>query len=144
MRFRKLIILSLVLFIFILSGCSIFTKSKENKEVSMKLNNVKVSIDPRIELISIIIYLSPTYDSNVKSILPENTTYKTDVENYFRQYENHEVIKTFDSMFCTSYDYDAPPTTMIYLTNTPNLRIKNSINKDDLTFKSCMLSLIHI
>lgn len=91
-----------------------FELAAENESVIKTLNNINFSIDPRIELLSIIIYLSPKYNENVTSIIPFNSSYKKEVEEWFGDYKNHKAVKLLDSMLERGFSYDAPPTGMLF------------------------------
>ncbi|WP_163195106.1 DUF4932 domain-containing protein [Clostridium thermarum] len=84
--------------------------------IKMNLNGINIMIDPRIELLSVIQFLS-SYDEKYDLITNENFAYKDVINNYFSQYSNHQVIKTFDKMSSEGFSFDAPPTAMLYLSN---------------------------
>lgn len=139
---KKILAISLSLIMIFLSGCSNVEneniESKENKPLVENINNINIIIDPRIELLSVIIYLSPTYNSRTNSLIPQDLTYKKDVEKWFGKYKDHEAVKLFESMSQKAYTYNAPPTTMLYLTNTPHLTIRDDIDTNDLDYKQCI------
>ena len=115
---KKILAISLSLIMIFSSGCSNVEneniESKENKPLVENINNINIIIDPRIELLSVIIYLSPTYNSRTNSLIPQDLTYKKDVEKWFGKYKDHEAVKLFESMSQKAYTYNAPPTTMLY------------------------------
>lgn len=137
---KKIISLLLTLTMMFSVGCTSSSEvsTTENKPITKEFNNINMTIDPRIELLSVIIYLSPTYDYNTTSIIPEDITYKQDVEEYFGEYKYHKVIKLFEYISQKGFGYDAPPTAMIYLTNPPNLKIREDIDKSDYVYKQCV------
>ncbi|MDB8791037.1 DUF4932 domain-containing protein [Romboutsia sp. 1001216sp1] len=140
---KKIISLLLTLTMIFSVGCSSPSEVnseiiKENKMVRKEFNNINMTIDPRIELLSVIMYLSPTYDYKTTSIIPEDITYKQEVEKYFRKYKYHAVVKLFESMSKNGFSYDAPPTSMLYLTNPPNLKIREDIDKSDYVYTQCV------
>lgn len=119
---KKCLVILLSFIMICLSGCSTMNKADEknfelaaeNESVIKTLNNINFSIDPRIELLSIIIYLSPKYNENVTSIIPFNSSYKKEVEEWFGDYKNHKAVKLLDSMLERGFSYDAPPTGMLF------------------------------
>lgn len=112
---------------------------EENNQIIKEFNNINMVIDPRIELLSVIIYLSPDYDKNTMSIVPSDSSYKKDVEEYFGKYKNHKAVNLFNLRLASSgFSYDAPPTAMLFLTNTPNLTLREDIDKNDYMYIQCM------
>lgn len=82
--------------------------------------NYKVTIDPRIELISIIRLLNDSklvndYDSN----------YKEEIERYFNPYQNHKVVKLQSKMEESGFDFGVPIETVLYLST--DLKEKSEI-----------------
>lgn len=145
-KVKRYLVILLSFIMICLSGCSTINKSEdekfelsmENKPVTKISNDINLSIDPRIELISVIIYLSPNYNESILSILPFNSSYKKEVDEWFGDYKHHEAVKLFDSMLEFGFSYDAPPTGMLFLTNTPSLKLREDIDKEDYMYKQCM------
>lgn len=143
---KKCLVILLSFIIICLSGCSTINKtdekpfelSAENNPVIKTSNNINFLIDPRIELLSVILYLSPNYNENVKSIIPFDSSYKNEIEEWFGDYKSHKAVKLFDSMFNSGFSYDAPPTGMLFLTSTPNLNVREDIDKKDYMYKEIM------
>lgn len=136
---KKIFLISLT-FIFIMSfflGCSSKYPSKKNIDIKKNeavienINNTIFTVDPRIELMSIIMYLSPTYSDKYKTINPYNSSYKKDVEDWFGKYRDHEAVKLFDFMFQPEKGYSKglPLMAMLYLTNPTSLKIREDIDK---------------
>ena len=79
---------------------------------------VFVSVDPRVELIAIIQNLS-RYRSVFSFLLNlESFPYQQDVTDWFSPYHQHPAITMFDevSLQPRMFNFMAPPTTMLYLT----------------------------
>ena len=75
-----------------------------------------VTVDPRIELMGIVQYLdgymlSTKYEFN----------YKTEVEEYFGEFREHEAVTIFHHMAAGGFTFDAVPKTMLTLTDPPDL-----------------------
>lgn len=138
---KKFFLISLT-FIFIMSfflGCLSKSPSKKNidtqknEAITETINNTIFIVDPRIEFMSIIMYLSPTYSDKYKTITPYDLSYKNDVEDWFGKYRDHDAVKLFDFLFQPERGYSKglPLMAMLYLTNTPSLKIREDINKTD-------------
>lgn len=132
---KKKFLISLT-FIFIMSfflGCSPKSPSTKNEAVTETINNTSFIVDPRIEFMSIIMYLSPTYSDKYKTITPCNLSYKKDVEDWFGKYRDHEAVQLFDFSFHPEKGYSKglPLAAMLYLTNTPSLKIREDVDKTD-------------
>lgn len=146
MKKNKAISLVLCIILVFITGCTSTrvenkhdTNGKENKQIAKEFNNINMIVDPRIELLSVIIYLCPDYNESTKSITPENLSYKKDVEERFNKFKNHKAVKIFRSMFNNNgFSYDAPPTAMLFLSNTPNLTLREDIDKQDYVYTQCM------
>lgn len=146
MKKNKWILITLCIILLVVTGCTSSSIDKqdnisklENKQIVKKFNNMNMIVDPRIELLSIIIYLSPEYNENTKSIVPAESSYKKDIEKYFSEFKNHKAVKLFKSMYnYNGFMYDAPPTAMLFLTNTPNLKLREDIDKEDYIYTQCI------
>lgn len=127
---RKLFILTVLVFLVVLSGCSKETDSlQEIKEevniISKEHNDINVTVNPNIELLSIVQYLS-NYNSRTGLMTKFDIEYKSDVDEYFEKYKNHKAVEFFDKMSQNNFTYDAPPTVMLYLDS--KLNKKNNVN----------------
>lgn len=86
-------------------------------------NGIEISVDPRMELISILELITKDYQTTWKGTLSlEEFEYKSDVLDYFGKFENHRVIEVFKTMSLKEFDaenppfsYGAPSKTMLYL-----------------------------
>lgn len=88
----------------------------EMETIKKSVGNLNVMVDPRIELLSAV-QLQSEYD-----ILTEfKFDYKDDMNDYFKNYKGHKAVKEFKKLNKSGFNYDAPPTVMLYLTNPPNL-----------------------
>ncbi len=89
-----------------------------------KLN---ITVDPRIELLSVVQYLSGYGDFGL--ITRFDFKYKNEVIKYFTPYKEQEAIKLFSEMSQESFAFDAPPTAMLFLSDPPALKIKIPITQ---------------
>lgn len=122
---RKIILKVLTtLFIFslLLTNLSGFSKVKA---ISSESKTVNVSVDPRIELLSVVQLLSD-YDLINNFDFP----YKKEMLEYFSPYKSHPAVTKFKEMMKEGFDYDAPVDAMLYLTNPPELKNKIPFTND--------------
>lgn len=110
----------IVLCTVFLSSGSLSAKSKEQMDllqpVQATVNGINVSIDPRIELLSVVQILS-TYNQNFGLMTDLDFTYRQDVLDQFSTFASHPAVTLFSKMSMKGFSYDAPPTMMLYLTN---------------------------
>ena len=89
--------------------------------------HLKVTVDPRIELLSVVQLLS---GYNQRSILTRHQLgYKEEIYEYFDDYKDHKAVKQFTKMSEVGFSYDAPPAAMLYLSNPPELEIDKPFTK---------------
>ncbi|MEN6355455.1 MAG: DUF4932 domain-containing protein [Armatimonadota bacterium] len=100
------------------------------KPVSAQKNSLSISVDPRIELLSIVQYLSDYKEiANPALVTRLNHTYRKDVNNWFSKYKSHPVMEMFNQMAKNGFAYDAPPHAVLY--QNTDLTLNNVIYKDD-------------
>ena len=130
MKKKKTVWLLAVLMFFssMYSGCANFTSSAGAAEVSYptvscNANGITLQIDPRIELLSIIEYLSTKFQKNYpEELSPYSASYKKEVEEYFSEYRNHKAVQYMDQLAEQYYfDPDGALTLMIYITDSFDL-----------------------
>lgn len=90
-------------------------RENEIKIVSGKVNSINAIVDPRVELMSIIQYLAE--DKNINNT---DYIYKQKVDEYFKNYQNHEVITFYKELNKKGFSYHVPPAFMLYLTQQLN------------------------
>jgi hypothetical protein len=78
-----------------------------------------ISIDPRIELLAVVQFLS-LYQLITSLDFP----YKRSVSEYFSPFRNHPAVSIFKQMSALSFNFDAPPAAMLFLSNPPDLDIQ--------------------
>lgn len=83
--------------------------------VSVKVNSLSIAVDPRMELLSIVQYLSSYGKTHPGLVTRNEYAYRKDVDQWFSRYKGHAVIKMFDNMSSKGFSYDAPPTAVLYL-----------------------------
>ncbi len=88
-------------------------------EVTLKESKiVNVSVDPRIELLSAVQLLS-----NYFILTQLDFQYKKEMLDYFSPFKSHPAVTKFIEMSSIDFNYDAPPTAMLFLSNPPELKI---------------------
>lgn len=135
---KKIFIFLLVLFLlFSLFGCSkqlqVLQQTSEEVDIISKVkNNINISVNPNIELLSVVQYLS-NYDDRTGMITKFNIEYKSDVNEYFEKYKDHEAVKYFDIVSQEAFSYNIPPTLMLYfdsqLNKIENMQYTNNIKE---------------
>ncbi len=79
-----------------------------------KLN---ITVDPRIELLSIVQSLGIYFLIN-----KDDTPYRRGVESYFGPFKNHPAVQMFNEMWPKGFNFDVPPNVMLYLSDPPQLK----------------------
>jgi hypothetical protein len=87
----------------------------------MVRNNVHITIDPRVELISIVQYLSD-YDELITTAA---FAYRADVDEYFADFRRHEAVAMYEDMVANGFRYSVPANFALSL--TPDLHIDGSV-----------------
>lgn len=110
---KKHLITPLLLLIFFASLWPINTPTADLQR------SINVFVDPRMELLAIVQYLS-----GYELITKFNLSYKQEIWDYFSPYKNHPAVTIFKDMRDKGFSYDAPPTAMLFLSNPPDLNIQ--------------------
>ncbi|MBN2391838.1 MAG: DUF4932 domain-containing protein, partial [Anaerolineae bacterium] len=107
------------------------------KPVQQTNRSIHVSIDPRVELMSIIQYISHYREVFPFLLSVESFPYAEAVIKHFLTYADHPVVKTFDaiSQQPRMFNFMAPPTTALYLRADLTLR-------DDVVWPETVLARI--
>lgn len=77
-------------------------------------NNINITVDPKVELVAIVQYLSQ-YD---QLMTEADFSYRSDVDQYFQEYRNHEAVTLFDKMTKTGFIFSTPATFALGLTDS--------------------------
>lgn len=103
---------------------------KAPETITRNKNQIAVSVNPQVELISIIQTIS-NYPSILGFLMSNDSSeYKMDVNTYFRQYKEHPAVKMFDRLSSQPrmLNFSAPSNIMLYTNN--NLRLREDIVLD--------------
>lgn len=132
--YQRYIIALFILITFVLGGCESSRDAMYNQSelklssLVIEKNNINVSVDARVELLSIVQYISD-YDDRYNLMTKFNFPYKEWVEEYFSDYKNHRAVKEFNKLAKRGFSYDAPPALMLYLTE--DLRLREDVEVTD-------------
>lgn len=114
-----------VLFFFVIcmfiAGCkkdSNITDSGQSGGSSTEAKLV-IRIDPRVELLSVIQYLS---SSEGRRNSPLIFAYRREVDQYFKNFSNHIAVTTTDKLADNGFNYDAPIVFLLYHSNPPEFK----------------------
>jgi len=127
MRKTKSIILLILVFLFSLNGCS----SNQFNLIPVSNNELQleesflIKVDPRIELLSIVQYLSDFRNkddmiNDGELVYNGYEKYIKDVEEYFSKYKDHDVVSLYEEMSMVGLGYDKAPQLILYLSDDLN------------------------
>lgn len=81
--------------------------------VEMVRNDIRITVDPRVELVSIVQYLS----RHGEMITTADFSYRTDVDEHFGKYRNHEAVTMYESMVEAGFRFSSPANFALGLTD---------------------------
>lgn len=120
---RILCLLLVILFIVAGAGCREKQPAVEYVlPVRIIRNNIRVTVDPRVELMSIVQYLS-SYDELMTTA---DFKYRSDVDAYFSGFRNHEAVTMYEEMIPSGFMYSTPANFALSLTD--GLHIDESVD----------------
>ena len=79
---------------------------------------IRVAIDPRIELLSVVRMLSGRSENGRQA---KEMRYRDDVLAYFDKFKGHRAVSSFAKLFDSNFNYDAFPNLMILFSAPPEL-----------------------
>lgn len=106
-------------------------KHIDNNE-SLPLN---ISVDSRMEILSVVEYLAD-YSKKDNMIYSGDSTYKKDIDEFFKDYKEHSVVSYFEELSNYGFSYDAPSNLMIYLSNDLKERKDSTPIDDDVILRA--------
>ncbi|MFC1650903.1 DUF4932 domain-containing protein [Candidatus Latescibacterota bacterium] len=96
--------------------------AEEIKPVSVQNGDLTISVDPRIELLSVIQSLTDYRGFRGMPVLGKlDFAYKNEIAAAFGQYAEHPAPKIFHEMSQKGFWYTHPPRAMLHLSNPPEL-----------------------
>ena len=134
-REKIIILIVIILFTSTITACNQIKETSTtnislNDPIIVTKNSINIIIDPRIELLSIVQYLSSYKEKDECLITNSDFEYRNRVDEYFSPFKSHEAVKLFDKLSNNSFSYDAPPATMLYMTKDFQLRENIDISDD--------------
>lgn len=132
---KKILFILIIISIFasILSGCKetetvVYESESLPEPITITKNPINVTVDPRVELLSIVQYLS-NYSVSNNLITSLKFDYKKIVRQHFNEFKDHEAVKFIDNLAAQGFTFDAPPTLMLYMDNNFKLRDDTQITE---------------
>lgn len=118
------IVTFILVFIIIITGIIYNKLSKPSdwntvQVVNLKEGNLTLTIDPRMELLSVIQLLSD-YNQTYSLLTQFDFKYKESVIERFEKYKEHSAVIMFNKMSMEGYSYHVPPATMLYFPEAIN------------------------
>lgn len=101
---------------------------KDLEPINKNVNGINMMIDPRIEVLAALQSVSG-YNEKYHLLTDRDFSYKNDMIKYFSKFSKHEAVKLFDTMSSINFAYDAPPYTMLYLSNPLSLKAKQDFDE---------------
>jgi hypothetical protein len=92
---------------------------------SLHPHDLHITADPRIELLAVVQYLGG-YGQRFPLLTSFDIQYKTEIEEAFRSFCDHQAVKEFDQMSVDGFHADAPPGVMLHLSAPPELDVQVS------------------
>lgn len=90
------------------------------KAISEPQRKLEVSVDPRIELLSVVQLLGG-YVIGASLINTDATAYRRDLDIYFAAHRGHPAVKMFAEMYPKGFTFSAPPNALLYFSDPPEL-----------------------
>lgn len=122
---KKILIILLIFSTTILNACN--NKEQDNSKIELQAveisENIKVEVDPRIELLTTIQYLA-----DYKRISRINSKYKDDIDEYFKYYKDHEAVVQFKELSKRNFNYEGPIDYILNCTQLPDLQLSENIS----------------
>ena len=87
--------------------------------------SIKVTVDPRMELLSAVQLVSGYQDKYPGLITRFDFPYKQKMADYFGKYKDHRAVRLFDEMSKKGFNYDTPPSLMLCLSDLPALELRS-------------------
>jgi hypothetical protein len=97
----------------------ILVNAQSIQPIERNIGKLKISIDPRIEVLSTVQLLSN--NTSIKSLfVREDINYSADILSYFESFSLHEAVTITDSLTAKyGFGFDSPITFMLHLTQFP-------------------------
>lgn len=122
------ILLVFLISLILLSGC---IKAEEAiaydyeplpEQISKSKSSINVIVDPRIELLSIVHYLSDYRELESYLMTSFDFDYTDRVREHFEDFKDHEAVKFIYKLAMQGLSFDAPPGLMLHMGNDFTIR----------------------
>jgi len=90
---------------------------------------LKVSVDPRLELLAVVQYLSG-YREKFGLLNKFQFSYWEKIKEKFTPYKNHQAVQFFARLTDYGFTYDAPPLFVLHLSYPPELKIEHPFSPE--------------
>jgi hypothetical protein len=97
------------------------------------VNSIRVTVDPRVQLMSIAQEIGAFRDSQAFLLTRDSSAYRHQVQQAFSKYRNHRAVKMVADLSKTGFSFSRPPFVMLHLDDT--LEIRTGIVPDALAMK---------
>lgn len=92
-------------------------------------SRLKVSVDPRLELLAVVQYLSG-YREKFGLLNKFQFSYWEKIKEKFTPYKNHQAVQFFARLTDYGFTYDAPPLFVLHLSSPPELKIEHPFSTE--------------
>lgn len=82
--------------------------------ISSSKENLTICVDPRIELLMVVQYLSGYGEKYKGTLVKESTDYSQAINEYFGSYKEHKAVQYFKELSAKKFTYDIPIEGMLY------------------------------
>ncbi|MCG6189798.1 DUF4932 domain-containing protein [Maribellus maritimus] len=106
---KKQIRIGLIIFLFISCKSEVVNSGKK----------INVEVDERIELLAVVQHFTTWANFGHTRY---DLTYKSEIEEYFKPYSNHEAIKLCQELYDFGFNADAPPAFVLYYSALPDFQ----------------------
>ena len=84
------------------------------EDVAVKKGKVNIKVDPMMEMLSVVQYLSGYGGLEDRHMTNIRTSYHEDIDIYFVDYKEHQAVQYFAKIM-DRFNYEKPPTTCLYI-----------------------------
>lgn len=124
-------------------GCSTTTCEEVSvlpESVSVTYNELTITVDARMELLSIVQYVGNNHNVDYGLMSQFFTDYKYDIDGHFRDFDKHPAVKFHDEITAENFPVDEPPTIILFMNPDFSLdkeafrEYLSMMNKENLNF----------
>jgi hypothetical protein len=127
---RSLVPIALLTLVVSVGSMQAFAKTSAE---AASIHGIRVAVDPRLELISIVQYLSGYRHARQPLVTNETSEYRQQVDAWFSRFKDHAAVREFEAMAEKGYSFSRPPVSMLYLDD--HFRLRKDLLPDELVFR---------